>query len=460
MPAKRPSANPRLSGIAPLLTGLALMLMAFIIVFNVVQKQSNQALHAEVTADIAAVRATDAVANLVVTLTILKMRASQVTGASAIRYIVVDPQTGERISGNIHNWPKGVTYSDTGPSAFPPLEPGQHSLVGAVTSIESTFPLFIARERRLSAFVIYPVAIGFATFYAVIIALLMIIQRRRMRRLEARIGQSLQVMSEFAAGDRRRRIADNANDDLGKVARGIDALLSEVEERLTGQDVIAERIAHELRSPIAHAAARISEWTTGHPAKAVDEACSVINGLLDMIEAVLFITDLHQRELKKTVFRLDHLIADLCHLFEQTATERHVSLKSSCEPVFISAERPLLERMLANLIDNAVHYTHEGGSVMITFLQYEDGGEITITDQGPGLIGMPRQPGVMLQRGSAGRHRKGTGLGLATAMRIADRHGLRMQMRDRTDTIGLVIAIGRLPIGDGHLLQNKAPTGP
>ena len=431
--------------------GMALMLLTIVLVFNVVQRQSDQALHAEVAADIAAVRATDAIANLVVTLTILKMRASRETGANAIRYIVVDPQTGERIGGNIASWPTGITYKSRGPLAFNALQPGQHSLIGAVTSIESTFPLFIARERRLSAVVIYPIAIGVATFYGVILGLLMIIQRRRMRALEVRIGQSLQVMSEFAAGDRHTRIADYTNDDLGQVARGIDALLCEVEERLTGHDVIAERIAHELRSPIAHAAARISEWTTGHPEKVVDEACRVINDLLDMIEAVLFITDLRQRELQKTVFRLDHLIADLCHLFEHTATERHVSLKSTCAPVFVSAERPLIERMLANLIDNAVHYTREGGSVLIAITRHEDEGEITIADQGPGLVGMPRRPGAMLQRGSAGRSRKGTGLGLATAMRIADRHGLRLQMRDRTDTIGLEIKIGLLSIETGDI---------
>lgn len=451
MSAKRLPASARTRGINAVLIGMALMLIAIVIIFNVVQKQSDQALHAEVAADIATVRATDAVSNLVVTLTILKMRASQETGASAIRYIVVDPQTGERLGGNIAAWPAGVTYTNRSPQAFTALQPGQHSLIGAVTSIESTFPLFIARERRLSALVIYPVAIGVATIYGVIIGLLMIIQRRRMRALEMRIGQSLKVMQEFAAGDRRMRIADHANDDLGQVARGIDVLLCEVEERLTGQDVIAERIAHELRSPIAHAAARISEWTSGHPEKVVAEACSVINDLLAMIEAVLFITDLRQRGLQKTVFRLDHLIADLCNLFEQTAMERDVSLKSTCEPFFVSAERPLLERMLANLIDNAVHYTREGGVVLIAVTKHEDGCEITIADQGPGLVGMPRRPGAMLQRGSAGRHRKGTGLGLATAMRIADRHELRMQMRDRTDTTGLNITIGVLPTEDSHI---------
>jgi len=444
-------SSPRAIVIAPVLIGVTLMIITMIIAFNVARTKNDHVLSTEVAADIASVRATDDVANPVVTLTILKMRAAPKVGESAIRYIVVDPQTGEKIAGNIPAWPRGLGYAALGPIHLPPLQPGGYSLIAEITSIESTYPLFIARERRLSTAILYPFVFGFAMFYGAIIILLLAIQRGRIRELELRIAQSLQVMSDFADGDRRARIADQASDDIGLVARGINALLGQIDERLTGHDVVAERIAHELRSPIAHAAARISEWTTGNPEKVVDEACQVIDGLLQMIEAVLFITDLRQRELQKTVFRLDHLIADLCQLFEQTAIERQVSLKFSSLPMLVNAERPLIERMLANLIDNAVHYTRLGGAVMIIAKQDEKGGMITISDQGPGLVGMPRQPGAMLQRGSAGRSRKGTGLGLATAMRIADRHGLRIQMRDRTDATGLTITISLLPIETGHI---------
>lgn len=423
---------------------MVLVAIAVLVAFQIVRAENERVLRAEVAADLATVRATDAVANVVVTLTILRMRADQTTGtsgASAIRYIAIDPQSGERIGGNLPTWPRGVGYGARGSIRLPPMGQSEHGLVGEVTSIESIFPLFIARETRISNTVLYALGASFTLLYATVIGLLLLSQRRRFRRFEVRIRRIQSVMTAFVTGDRRARIADETPDDLGRVAHGLDAMLGQLDERLTGHDIIAERIAHELRSPIAHAAARIAEWPDGHVQKVADEARTVVRSLLDMIDGVLFITDLRHRDLRRSIFRLDELLEDLRLLFLPTATERDIAIICACPPTIVIAERPLIERMFANLIDNAVHYTRAGGQVTIVTGPQDGGILVSIADQGPGTAGLPQRPGAILERGPAGRDRKGTGLGLATAMRIADRHGLRLQMRDRTSTTGLVVDI-------------------
>lgn len=98
-------------------------------------------------------------------------------------------------------------------------------------------------------------------------------------------------------------------------------------------------------------------------------------------------------------------------------------------PATIRADPKALDELFANLVDNAVRYIHEGGTVTVEAGLTADGAVVTVGDTGPGITAedMPRlfEP---FFRGRLQRSIPGTGLGLPIAKRIAEEHGGRIEV--------------------------------
>jgi signal transduction histidine kinase len=155
--------------------------------------------------------------------------------------------------------------------------------------------------------------------------------------------------------------------------------------------------------------------------------------LLDMINTMLLISKTESGVYKLTREEVDlaALTAKACELFEPAAHDKGVGI--SCHaPVScpLGADRQMLQRMIANLLDNAVKFTPSGGTVEVTVRENErQEFVVAVKDTGTGIsdIDMPRifdrfyhcdqsrsQPGTGLG---------GTGLGLSLARAVAHAHG-------------------------------------
>ncbi len=95
--------------------------------------------------------------------------------------------------------------------------------------------------------------------------------------------------------------------------------------------------------------------------KECDRLMHLINTTLDMAEVDAGVTHIENQRVN-----LSQLLADLCELFEAAAEEKHITLKVKLEQnCYIVGEKPHLQRMLANLLDNALKYTPSEGEVSI-----------------------------------------------------------------------------------------------
>src|SRR5262249_16974959 len=107
--------------------------------------------------------------------------------------------------------------------------------------------------------------------------------------------------------------------------------------------------------------------------------------------------------------------------FRSRAGEKGLRFEARCKDVTIVTDPVLLERVLRNLIDNAIKYTEEGG-VELACEQHGDAIVVRVTDTGPGI--RPEDREAVFQeffQASSGRHRDtGLGLGLAIVKRLAD----------------------------------------
>lgn len=134
-------------------------------------------------------------------------------------------------------------------------------------------------------------------------------------------------------------------------------------------------------------------------------------------------------------FSLAELLQDVSQKFSLRAQEKQVKLEVM--PVndlcTVQADIALIERVIENLIDNAIHYTPSGGSIKLTLKRHKETVEVQVADTG---IGVPADelPRIFERYYRARKHKDpafdhaGTGLGLAIVKRILDLHQCRIEV--------------------------------
>ncbi|MBN1809635.1 MAG: PAS domain-containing protein [Planctomycetes bacterium] len=211
----------------------------------------------------------------------------------------------------------------------------------------------------------------------------------------------------------------------------------ERKERLAVLGEMAAAIAHEVRNPLG--GLRLFAGLAGNAAERADSgdvlkhlnAISSGIGEIDAtIENVLtFARDMEARFASVTLaIIVAEAIEELNGLFEETGAEVKVEIPAD---VVVRADRRLMRRAVANLIDNAVKVQGEGGTVEIRHEVMEGPPPmlgIIVADRGPGVD----EAGAVewfapFRTGRA----EGTGLGLAIVERVAEAHGGRAELRPR-----------------------------
>ncbi len=131
------------------------------------------------------------------------------------------------------------------------------------------------------------------------------------------------------------------------------------------------------------------------------------------------------------VFDAADLAADMAELYEPAGEDKGLEFAAEIEKgLMIEGNQPFLAQALANLIDNAIKYTPEGGAVTFRARRRSSGDvEFSVTDNGPGVPDEDRER--VLQRFvrlDNSRTEPGSGLGLSLVTAVAEAHGGRIQL--------------------------------
>jgi len=237
-------------------------------------------------------------------------------------------------------------------------------------------------------------------------------------------------------------------DEIAPLVGAFNNLLSRVRSAFATQRRFVQDAAHELRTPMAAIGLQIENLRAHVPA---GEATERFN------------------QLEAGVTRAQHLIEQLLHLSRQdaprvgSASERvdiEVLLRDSVSQLMVLADArrvdigfegsiaavvvaPVAElrSVFDNLIDNALRYAPEGGVVDVKLHQVEGHAVVDVLDNGPGIpqaaMGRVFDRFFRVPGAAAG----GSGLGLAIARTAAERHGLRIELRNRADGPGLMARV-------------------
>lgn len=136
---------------------------------------------------------------------------------------------------------------------------------------------------------------------------------------------------------------------------------------------------------------------------------------------------------QKERFCLSELVQDVMQKFELTAESRHQQIRVSSAPgiPLVTADLGMMERVLTNLLDNALRHTPEHGLIEIEMMQQAGKVQVQVNDSGPGIAAELREdlfvrPSLL----NARKHRAG-GLGLMIVRRILQLHDSDIKLVDR-----------------------------
>ncbi|AIJ47334.1 sensor histidine kinase [Comamonas testosteroni TK102] len=128
-------------------------------------------------------------------------------------------------------------------------------------------------------------------------------------------------------------------------------------------------------------------------------------------------------------FSLRDLVQDVFQKFELAAESRHIALQADLPPQLpaVRADLGMMERVLSNLLDNALRYTPEGGSISIGIRSVGPELELTVSDTGPGISPELRE-GLFRRPFTVGGARRDGGLGLRIVHQMLELHGVSIHL--------------------------------
>jgi signal transduction histidine kinase len=256
-----------------------------------------------------------------------------------------------------------------------------------------------------------------------------------------------------AEGDLGQRIAlDGPADELRELADTFDAMLERLDRTFESQRSFVANASHELRTPLAIIRAEVEERLDDPRATKADlEAmATVVRDAVARSEALITSLLILARG-QAAVRRYDSV--DLAELVraavvhnEVAAAALGVGIEAACGPAVCRGDRQLLERLVANLTENALRYNHPGGFVRITLSDTDQCAVLEVSNSG-GVVpaaAVPRlfDPFFRVDE-SRSRESGGAGLGLSIVAAVAAAHRGQAAAAAR-DGGGLVVTV-RLP---------------
>jgi signal transduction histidine kinase len=236
-------------------------------------------------------------------------------------------------------------------------------------------------------------------------------------------------------------------DEFDSLAANLNEMLDRVEQLTAALGFVIDATAHDLRGPLNRLRSGI-ESGLGNPdpaagRQALEESLKEAQALDETLAALLRIAQAQGGSALAAIAPLDlgALATEVAELYEPVADERGVTLDASgCQSAALRGSRQLLAHAIANLIDNALKFTPQGGRVDVRVTRNQSGLELAVADNGPGIAATDRRRA--LERGVrlAGSERApGSGLGLSLVAAVARMHHAELLLEDNRPGLRAVL---------------------
>lgn len=257
------------------------------------------------------------------------------------------------------------------------------------------------------------------------------------------------------------------NDELAVLGRAIDDMMDRIAVGYEAQRRFAADASHELRTPLAVQRTLIEVGMSR--TLTADQLTLLTAQLLEtnernerLIEGLLVLAESDRGLVARTPLRLDLVVAEVVERHRPSATEKGVTIATHLRPRTVLGEQVLLERLVANLVQNSIKYNRIDGTVEITVA---DDPALTVVNTGddvpPDEVSALFEP---FRRRTAARidHSGGAGLGLAIARSITRAHdGIIAASSTGHDGLRVQVSFPPQPtVGPDDTTARLSPTPP
>ena len=382
-----------------------------------------------------------------------RITRQQPTGSSL--YLLSDP-LGRPIVGNISRWPQvnaedgwlnfNLDTSDRDDPELHPARARRFQLTGGFQLLvgQDIHELKSAQRRIITALswgVILTLVLGLAGGF--------FISRTMLARLEI-INETSQ---RIIAGDMKQRIpVSTRQDEFDRLSGNLNRMLDQIQELMDGIRQVSDNIAHDLKTPLFRLRQKLETMnveagSTADHNQALQDALVEADRLLNLFNALLRIARLESESRKTvmTMLSLSELAGDVAELYEPLAEEKNQSLSvETPQSISLLADRDMLFQALANLLDNAVKYTPEGGAIRLSLSSQAHSVSIRVCDSGPG-VALDQREKVFhrFYRTDTSRSTPGNGLGLSLVKAVVRLHDGRVSLLDNHPGLCVELSLPR-----------------
>ena len=250
------------------------------------------------------------------------------------------------------------------------------------------------------------------------------------------------------------RLNEDTVKEFRQLSVSVNLMLDRLSESFATQRQFSGNAAHELRTPLAIMQTKLELFAAEHKnmegdtAELVRSQAEQLDRLSKLVHTLLEMSNLSSAPRSDRIELaplVDEIITDLAPL----ASQNDITMEQDCDNVVITGSDALIYRLVFNLIENAVKYNRQGGSVSVSVHKENNNAIVCVSDTGCGIPEECResifQPFFRVDK-SRSRQMGGVGLGLALVHEIAVLHGgsVRAEPGNKSGTVFIVT----LPAGN------------
>lgn len=352
-----------------------------------------------------------------------RLAISEPPGRRAAYRLTVD----DRMYGNLPPLPK----LSSGTSASDWIDVGGVRLYAQGAELAPKVDIVVAREFTSEQQALDNLLGVFLAAGALIVLVIGVSAFALARRLASRVER---VNAAYRRGDAAAidaLVTAPERDELGELTRRSGIALGRLATAIDEQRHVSDQIAHEIRTPLTHLDGRLRQMRTAEAAsrdRLVDAARDDIRGIASMLDSLLDIAANEAvvgSERGFATIDLSALVQNLAELYRPSMEDVGLRFEVLIAPgVTLRGDPMELQRLISNLLDNAIRYVPAGQTVRLHVAHQP---LIVVEDTGGGIPGDLRAR--LFERFGKGPQ-GGHGLGLALARAIALRHGLSIVLED------------------------------
>jgi signal transduction histidine kinase len=357
-----------------------------------------------------------------------------------VQYAGLFGADGRRIMGDLEQLPPELKLDDTAQSVsvvrLVPSGREAHVIRAVARRMPNGDALLIGREvdetREISHVVAQALMLGLLPA----LCLCLLAGAWLSIRAQKRVEEVNQRVQRIIAGDLRERLPHRDVDEpFSRLAAIVNGMLDEMEKMIHALAGVGNDIAHDLRTPLTRARlalerGRANATTPEQFQAAADKAIGNIDQSLTIITALLRLAEIenNRRSAAFGEVSLHEMLREVYDLYEPIAENKNIDLRVEVKQRSdVRGDRDLLFEAVANLVDNAIKFTPEGGRVEIELTRGDEETVVRVTDTGCGISEQERE--VVLRRfyrSDKIRSTPGVGLGLNLVAAIVKLHGFRL----------------------------------